>query len=101
MRRCLIVAFLLIAFCGALNAYVFLGQVWPDGSIVMQMQLGSSSGTLLDGSTSWGQSAEGALARLWERTLTKPRGKTGRRNRPINSPADKRTRWIWWLRLSR
>ena len=70
MRRCLIVAFLLIAFCGALDAYVFLGQVWPDGSIVMQMQLGSSSGTLIDGSTSWGQSAEGSLA-TWNNYLNR------------------------------
>lgn len=28
----------------------------------MQLQLGTGSGTLLDGSTSWGQVAEGALS---------------------------------------
>lgn len=71
MRRALAIAtMLLAAICATLDAYVFLGQVWPDGSIVMQMQLGSSSGTLLDGSTSWGQSAEGALA-TWNNYLSR------------------------------
>jgi hypothetical protein len=45
------------------NAFVFISGTprWPAGGIVMQMQLGGS-GTLLDGSTSWNASAEGALA---------------------------------------
>lgn len=34
---------------------------WPDGSIVMQMQLGSS-GTLIDGSSSWSVPVEDAMA---------------------------------------
>jgi hypothetical protein len=61
MRRTLpITALVLVALCCALDAYVLFTDVWPDGPIVMQLQLGSS-GTLLDGSTSWGQSAEDAL----------------------------------------
>ena len=42
MRRVFAIAALLAAVCVTLDAYVFLGQVWPDGSIAMQMQLGSS-----------------------------------------------------------
>ncbi len=41
---------------------------WPSGSIVMHLQLGSS-GTLLDGSSSWGVSSEAALAR-WNQYLS-------------------------------
>jgi hypothetical protein len=40
---------------------------WPDGPILMQLELGSS-GTLTDGSTSWGASAETALA-IWNQYL--------------------------------
>lgn len=43
---------------------------WPDGSIVMQMQLGSSSGTLIDGSTTWGNSVEGAMSD-WNRETSR------------------------------
>ena len=35
---------------------------WPNGSVNMQLQLGSNSGTLIDGTTSWGQSAEYAMS---------------------------------------
>src|SRR5713101_2876285 len=62
MKRVAAIATVLMAFVAGLDAYVFLGKVWPDGSVVMHLQLGSSGGTLIDGSTSWGQSAEGALA---------------------------------------
>src|SRR5262249_25631078 len=55
--------------CGAtavfsvrLGSYVYSGRAWPRRNIVMQMQLGSSNGTLIDGSDSWGTAAEGALA---------------------------------------
>lgn len=48
---------------GALAAYsLHTTSRWPDGNIVMQMQLGSSSGTLIDGSTSWGSAIEPAMA---------------------------------------
>jgi hypothetical protein len=43
-------------------SYVVSGETWRDGAIVMQLQLGSSNGALIDGFTSWGQSAESALA---------------------------------------
>jgi len=48
--------------CG-LDAYVVLSDRWPDGSIVMQLQLGSA-GPLIDGRSSWNASAEDALA-VW------------------------------------
>lgn len=49
--------------------YVLEGQTWPQNSkVVMQLSLGNSSGTLIDGFTSFGQSAEDALA-LWNQNL--------------------------------
>lgn len=44
------------------GAYVLRGVSWPSGSIVMQMQLGSSGSALSDGSASWNAAAEGPLA---------------------------------------
>jgi len=43
------------------SAYSLLGDRWRE-NIVMHLQLGSSSGTLIDGNTSWGQSAESAMS---------------------------------------
>lgn len=51
-----------IFHCSPVFAYWFLGQSWPAGSIVMYEQMGSPSGTLLDGSTSWDSEAEAAMA---------------------------------------
>lgn len=68
MRRGLVVGVALVLLCLGLDAYVFLGIVWPPGSIVMQLELGSSGGTLIDGSASWGTSAEAALA-AWNQYL--------------------------------
>lgn len=48
-------------------AYWRNGPRWAS-NIVMHLQLGSSSGSLIDGSSSWGVSAEGALAR-WNQFL--------------------------------
>src|SRR5437016_602391 len=46
------------------HAYSLMGPRWASGSsIVMHLQLGNSSGTLMDGSTSWNTVAEGALGR--------------------------------------
>lgn len=42
--------------------YVTQSTRWSAGDIVMELQLGTSSRTLLDGSASWGESAEHALA---------------------------------------
>src|ERR1700741_2606348 len=53
----------------AASGFAFLSGRWPDGSITMHLQLGAS-GRLSDGSASWGQSAESALA-AWNQTITK------------------------------
>ena len=45
------------------GAYSLGGQRWTS-DIVMHLQLGSPSGTLIDGNTSWNQVAENALA-IW------------------------------------
>ena len=45
------------------RAYSLSGQQWTS-DIVMHLQMGSPSGTLIDGNTSWNQVAEDALA-LW------------------------------------
>src|SRR4051812_10150966 len=52
-----------------LVAYNLSGQRWTGSTVTMQLQLGSSSGTLSDGSTSWGAAAEDALA-AWNAGLT-------------------------------
>jgi len=44
-------------------------EKWKTTPVTMQLQLGSGSGTLLDGSTSWGAVAEDALA-TWNNVLT-------------------------------
>ena len=56
----MLVAFFAVFGCG-LDAYVTLNDRWPDGSIVMLLQLGSS-GSLIDGRSGWDASAEDALA---------------------------------------
>jgi len=61
--------------CGALAAlllclaagepsrgFSLLANKWPNGTVTMHLQLGSGSGTLIDGSTSWNQVATNALA---------------------------------------
>jgi Matrixin len=52
----------ILGAAATLSAYWYVGPSWPGSAIVMQMQLGSSGGTLIDGSSSWNASAEGALA---------------------------------------
>jgi matrixin len=69
MKRLLAITAALAAFCITLDAYTFMGSRWPDGTVTMQLQLGSS-GTLLDGSSSWGVSAEDALA-TWNRYVSR------------------------------
>ncbi|MDD5198762.1 MAG: matrixin family metalloprotease [Terrimicrobiaceae bacterium] len=49
-------------------AYAFLGSKWTTSPVVMQLQLGSSSGRLIDGSRSWNAVARGALA-IWNQYL--------------------------------
>jgi hypothetical protein len=51
------------------SGYAFLNSRWPDGTVVMHLQLGTSP-PLSDGSEGWGQSAETALA-AWNQTMNK------------------------------
>ena len=44
------------------RGFSLLPNKWPNGTVTMQLQLGSGSGTLIDGSTSWNQVATNALA---------------------------------------
>ncbi len=75
MPRCLKSARRAAAFAASLClaidlwAYNVSGQRWAGASVVMNLQLGPSPGALLDGSASWGASAEDALA-LWSGSLT-------------------------------
>jgi len=48
--------------------YALLDSKWSTREIVMYLQLGSSSGALIDGSPSWDASAEDALA-IWNQYL--------------------------------
>jgi hypothetical protein len=61
MRTSVTTAMLLALLCAGLNAYVFLGTTLADGATVMHLQAGSSPLNLIDGTTSWNQSAEAAL----------------------------------------
>lgn len=49
------------------HGFAVLNSRWPDGSVTLHLQLGSS-GLLTDGSRSWGESAESALAE-WNQQL--------------------------------
>jgi hypothetical protein len=66
MRRALAVLLTLMA-AGA-QAYTLSGKRWSSGTLTLQLQLGSVSGTLLDGRTSWNAVAEDALA-SWNAVL--------------------------------
>lgn len=50
------------------GAYWRNGPKWPSASVTMQLQLGSPSGTLIDGSTSWNTAGEAALG-IWNPIL--------------------------------
>jgi Matrixin len=63
-------ALAIASVCAAgLSAYVLFDDKWPDGTVVMNLQLGSS-GVLSDGSGSWGASAESALA-TWNQVMSR------------------------------
>ncbi|MGE3342579.1 MAG: matrixin family metalloprotease [Vicinamibacterales bacterium] len=63
-RRVGVLLVILLTVAGTAGAYWRFGRRWPAGTgIVMHLQLGSSNGTLIDGSPSWNDSAEDALAR--------------------------------------
>ena len=44
------------------RSFSLLNNKWPNGTVTMHLQLGSGSGALIDGSTSWNQVATNALA---------------------------------------
>src|SRR5438046_6320633 len=50
------------------HAYVFTGAQWSTATTTMQLQLGSNSGSLLDGFTSWNEAAEDAL-NVWNNNI--------------------------------
>lgn len=51
------------------GAYATTGRRWASGSTVtMHLHVGSSSGTLIDGSTSWNSPSESAIS-LWSQSL--------------------------------
>jgi hypothetical protein len=59
-----------VVICPAwLFAYNLGTQKWTNSPVVMQLQLGATAAPLLDGSASWGASAEDALA-SWSANLT-------------------------------
>jgi hypothetical protein len=63
LRRAAVLAALVTMLSGSIGAYSLItSSRWPDGTILMQMQLGSSSGTLIDGTTSWGSAIEPAMS---------------------------------------
>jgi hypothetical protein len=63
LKRAAVLAVLVTLLSGSIGAYSLItSSRWPDGTILMQMQLGSSSGTLIDGTTSWGSAVEPAMS---------------------------------------
>src|SRR2546427_10089351 len=53
------------AWSARIQAYTFITNpptVWPDGTVPMDLQLGSPSWVLMDGNTSWNTVANNALA---------------------------------------
>src|SRR5262245_37002769 len=64
LRFAALAVLVLAAGSTAASGFVFFDPVvrWAAGPVTMHLQLGDNSGTLLDGSTSWGAVAESALA---------------------------------------
>lgn len=58
----LVVVALVLSTGEAVRGFKTLGSTWPNGTIVMHLQMGSGSGTLIDGTTSWNQVMTNALA---------------------------------------
>ena len=61
MRRSLLAVLFALAAAAHLSGFVLFDDLWADGTVAMNLQLGSSA-RLTDGSASWGASAESALA---------------------------------------
>jgi hypothetical protein len=62
---------LLVAASAVVSGYSAGPQSWPSGNVVMHLALGAS-GSLRDGASSWGQSAEAALS-VWNDYLNRSR----------------------------
>src|SRR5689334_22340755 len=54
----------------AAHAFDLIGSSWPDGSIVMQLQLGPLTTSLIDGSPDWASVADSALNE-WNQYITR------------------------------
>ena len=54
----------------ALSSYALLRDRWPDGTVTMQLQLGSPARPLSDGSSSYGPIAESALGE-WNQQISR------------------------------
>ena len=64
-------ALLLVCAMGrALSSYALLSGKWPDGTVTMQLQLGSPTRPLSDGSSSYGPVAESALGE-WNQHISR------------------------------
>jgi hypothetical protein len=60
-----------VVFAAApVRAFDLIGSSWPDGNIVMHLQLGDPPSPLIDGTTSWATVAEAALAE-WNQFITR------------------------------
>lgn len=68
MKRGFLVLLAILAVATA-GAYSFIGTKWSGTRITMYLQLGSASGGLVDGASSWDDVAAGALG-TWNRYLS-------------------------------
>src|SRR5688572_2561369 len=71
-RLSLVIALALSIGPGAerVSGFTLIGPTWIPGPIVMQLQLGSSGGTLINGCPDWGCAANRALGD-WNRFLNR------------------------------
>jgi hypothetical protein len=59
-----------LVFAGTLRAYDLIGSSWPNGDIIMHLQLGPLSSPLIDGAADWATVAESALNE-WNQQMTR------------------------------
>ncbi|MSU22404.1 MAG: matrixin family metalloprotease [Opitutus sp.] len=59
-----------LLFAASASAFDLIGSSWSNGNIVMQLQLGATPGTLIDGATDWATVAESALNE-WNAQITR------------------------------
>ena len=68
--RLALVLLVVVSATAVIRSYVLSGPSWSGTSVTMQLQLGPSPGTLLDGSADWNTVAENALAR-WNQVISR------------------------------